>query len=105
MLIKESSRDWKEDFTHENGMYQNRCNHCNELFIGHKRRSFCKICGTKKAVGLSSLLYRFLFFVQLLIVYIPVFLLDILISISTDKTFKQCRKESNAKIKDEWNKL
>lgn len=51
------------------------------------------------------MLYRFLFFVQLLIIYIPVFLLDILISVSTDKTFKQCRKESNAKIRNEWNKL
>ena len=43
----ETERDWVEDFKHENGMYQNRCIHCNELFIGYKRRPFCKICGTK----------------------------------------------------------
>jgi len=50
-------------------------------------------------------LKRFLYLLQLLIIYIPVFLLNILISVSTDKTFKQCHRESNAKIKDEWNKL
>lgn len=38
-------RDWQEDFAHENGNYQNKCVNCGELFIGHKRRPLCKICG------------------------------------------------------------
>jgi len=41
-------KDWTEDFEHENGMYQNRCRTCNELFIGHKRRMTCKECASKQ---------------------------------------------------------
>lgn len=37
-------RDWKEDFPHENGRYQNGCTICHELFLGHKRRIVCKKC-------------------------------------------------------------
>lgn len=31
------SKDWTEDFEYENGMYQNRCITCNEVFIGYFR--------------------------------------------------------------------
>lgn len=37
--------DWPEDFSHENGNYQNRCS-CGIMFIGHKRRVTCKVCAT-----------------------------------------------------------
>lgn len=40
----ESARDWSEDFPHENGNYQNKCNTCEKLFMGHKRRGTCKLC-------------------------------------------------------------
>lgn len=43
-LPNRSERDWTEDFTHENGKYQNKCIHCHLLFYGHKRRVVCKIC-------------------------------------------------------------
>lgn len=36
--------DWPEDASHENGNYQNRCCHCERLFIGHKRRVACRVC-------------------------------------------------------------
>jgi hypothetical protein len=39
-----SERDWVEDFSYENGNYENRCCRCMSLFIGHKRRVVCKIC-------------------------------------------------------------
>jgi hypothetical protein len=38
------SRDWTEDFSHENGNYNCRCTHCGEMFVGHKRRVICKLC-------------------------------------------------------------
>lgn len=37
--------DWPEDFSHENGNYQNRCTTCGASFMGHKRRPLCKRCG------------------------------------------------------------
>lgn len=40
----ELSRDWTEDFQHENGNYMNLCCRCNESFSGHKRRNICRIC-------------------------------------------------------------
>lgn len=40
----EISRDWTEDFQHENGNYMNLCCRCNESFSGHKRRNICRIC-------------------------------------------------------------
>lgn len=40
----ESNRDWKEDFTHENGNYANMCMYCEQSFYGHKRRVVCKVC-------------------------------------------------------------
>jgi len=36
--------DWVEDFTHENGNYQNLCTKCGNEFMGHKRRVICKVC-------------------------------------------------------------
>lgn len=38
------SKDWTEDFIHENGKYMNKCVHCSETFLGHKRRIICKEC-------------------------------------------------------------
>lgn len=39
-------RDWQEDFSHENGSYENICNQCGTHFFGHKRRVICKTCVT-----------------------------------------------------------
>jgi rubrerythrin len=36
--------DWPEDFSGENGQYQNKCTTCGKLFTGHKRRVTCKLC-------------------------------------------------------------
>lgn len=44
LLNTDNPRDWKEDFSHENGNYNNICIYCNQEFIGHKRRAGCKIC-------------------------------------------------------------
>lgn len=38
------ARDWTEDFSHENGQYQNTCVTCQRLFIGYKRRTTCRAC-------------------------------------------------------------
>ena len=37
-------QDWPEDFSHENGNYENRCARCRRSFTGHKRRVVCRIC-------------------------------------------------------------
>lgn len=39
-----SDRDWKDDFDHENGFYQNLCARCGLAFFGHKLRTICKSC-------------------------------------------------------------
>jgi len=39
-----SSRDWPEDFSHENGNYVCICSVCKNTFCGHKRRLICKEC-------------------------------------------------------------
>ncbi len=36
--------DYPEDAPYENGSYLNRCVECQRLFVGHKRRVFCKVC-------------------------------------------------------------
>lgn len=41
--------DWTEDFSHENGNYENVCAHCTVHFRGHKRRVVCKKCSQNKA--------------------------------------------------------
>ena len=38
------NKDWIEDPSLENGKYLNQCLSCRELFIGHKRRVYCKEC-------------------------------------------------------------
>lgn len=42
-----SERDWKEDFSHENGNYLCKCCLCKNYFYGHKRRPVCKLCLTE----------------------------------------------------------
>jgi len=41
------AKDWVEDFQEENGYYQNKCKECEDLFVGYKRRLFCKVCYIK----------------------------------------------------------
>lgn len=40
----QSSRDWTEDFSHENGNYGCLCAVCDQSFNGHKRRHICREC-------------------------------------------------------------
>ena len=42
--FSEPTRNWIEDFHHENGQYQCVCCVCKNVFIGHKRRVVCKEC-------------------------------------------------------------
>lgn len=42
-----NENDWHEDFEHENGNYFNSCCVCGVDFLGHKRRSACRVCHTK----------------------------------------------------------
>lgn len=44
-------RDWAEDFSHENGNYDNRCSICERFFVGHKRRVICKACSSASGAG------------------------------------------------------
>lgn len=39
-----TDRDWKDDFSHENGKYINICMDCKLPFYGHKRRVVCYKC-------------------------------------------------------------
>lgn len=52
--MKESSRDWIDDFKHENGNYFNECIKCHSSFIGHKRRVVCKECSDKEVSNKKS---------------------------------------------------
>lgn len=47
-MIPKTSKDWTEDFTHENGNYINTCVDCRESFWGHKRRVVCKECNSPR---------------------------------------------------------
>lgn len=47
--------DWPEDFTHENGNYQNKCCKCGEPFMGHKRRVVCRLCSNPMHSPLPTL--------------------------------------------------
>lgn len=40
--------NWVEDWPHENGQYMSKCHSCGQNFIGHKRRTQCKVCATAK---------------------------------------------------------
>lgn len=48
------NRNWTEDFTHENGNYQNICIKCNHEFIGYKRRQVCKVCSTESKEAVEA---------------------------------------------------
>jgi len=39
-----AERDWKDDFPHDNGMYENTCYTCRNRFMGNKHRRICKAC-------------------------------------------------------------
>ena len=39
-----TSKDFPEDFSKNNGCYSNMCSHCNNIFYGYKRRILCKEC-------------------------------------------------------------
>lgn len=45
-MFESAPGDWPEDFEHENGQYQNVCEKCKTLFMGNKRRFYCKTCST-----------------------------------------------------------
>lgn len=42
--MNDDSRNWPDDFAHENGNYQVRCVSCGGIFLGHKRRTTCRVC-------------------------------------------------------------
>lgn len=44
LLPAPTSKDWPEDYSGENGCYQNRCVYCKSKFYGHKLRAVCKEC-------------------------------------------------------------
>ena len=56
MPLHDSPKNWKEDFSHENGNYMNRCMYCNEMFMGHKRRVVCRECAFKEETPEKELL-------------------------------------------------
>jgi cell division protein ZapA (FtsZ GTPase activity inhibitor) len=45
-----TEHNWPEDFSHENGNYNNDCYMCKTVFIGHKRRHVCRVCATPKSI-------------------------------------------------------
>jgi hypothetical protein len=45
--MEQNEKDYKEDFSHENGNYSNICLKCKNEFMGHKRRVICKTCLNK----------------------------------------------------------
>ena len=55
MPIVYGPRDWPEDHGHENGDYFNECCHCNETFMGHKRRVSCHVCVDKARAAWAAL--------------------------------------------------
>ncbi len=40
----DDSRNWVEDYSHDNGQYMNLCRTCTRLFMGYKRRIQCRDC-------------------------------------------------------------
>mgnify|MGYP000400275396 CR=1 FL=1 len=51
----DSRHDFPEDFEHENGMYMNKCCHCQVTFLGYKRRVSCKVCDTLSKEKISHI--------------------------------------------------
>lgn len=47
LSIYYSPYDWTEDFDKENGKFQQTCDYCKKVFLGHKRRVVCKECVKK----------------------------------------------------------
>lgn len=57
------AHNWPEDFSHENGNYNNTCCMCKIVFVGHKRRYICRVCATPESVrsetaGLRALIVK-----------------------------------------------
>jgi hypothetical protein len=48
------SRNWTEDYEHENGHYMCRCCDCKRVFFGHKRRVVCRDCAKTKESNMSG---------------------------------------------------
>lgn len=46
-LLGSLGKNWAEDAGHENGNYTNKCNLCDSMFLGHKRRVICKECAVQ----------------------------------------------------------
>jgi hypothetical protein len=44
----DDSRNWTEDYPHDNGQYMNLCRTCTRLFMGYKRRIQCRDCAHPK---------------------------------------------------------
>lgn len=42
--LEDDARDFREDFSQENGSYMCRCLTCEKTFMGHKRRVTCRLC-------------------------------------------------------------
>ena len=42
--MTDDASDWPEDYGQENGNYFQKCLHCENNFIGHKRRLVCRKC-------------------------------------------------------------
>ena len=45
-----TEHNWPEDFSHENGNYNNECYLYKVVFVGHKRRKVCRVCATPKSI-------------------------------------------------------
>lgn len=48
-------RNWSEDFSYENGCYENICSFCRQHFLGYKRRYVCKKCVTPQPTPLPTI--------------------------------------------------
>lgn len=64
VTIDYSPYDWPDDWSHENGNYQNKCCDCGEIFIGHKRRVICRFChefiiNNPEIISVKGVLYRY----------------------------------------------
>lgn len=48
--VRDTTGDWPEDFSKENGDYLNACVRCDAVFAGYKRRVVCKRCQFSQAL-------------------------------------------------------